>query len=163
MLRKITSVMLLFIVLLTAFSTPAFAATTDAPGLVSERIESDGNGNEVIIRVYKLDENGNLPIPQTRASRLLYNNGTWVSTGGYSTLVSRQAVQGLYKEAVSCYNDGTGALTFYCNYASVSEQAVSPGYAVQFIIQWSGSRPMYDVGVKANWSAHQTWIRIYAG
>ena len=49
---------MLFIV--AVFAVPAFAADArePSPGLISERIVTDDEGNTGIIRVYKLDENG---------------------------------------------------------------------------------------------------------
>ena len=148
---------MLFIV--AVFAVPAFAAEArePSPGLISERIVTDDEGNTGIIRVYKLDENG-IPGYQTRAARVLYNSSTWVSASNWSTILSVQEVQGMFKDAVNCYNKGTGALTFSVDGGGV-DQAVDPGYAVQFIVpkKW-----LYDVRVKANWSDHDSWIKVTA-
>lgn len=149
---------MLFII--TVFTVPAFAAESEEPlpGLISERIVTDDEGNTGIIRVYKLDENGEIPGYQTRAARVLYNSSTWVSASNWSTILSVQEVQGMFKDAVNCYNKGTGALTFSVDGGGV-DQAVDPGYAVQFIVpkKW-----LYDVRVKANWSDHDSWIKVTA-
>ena len=104
------------------------------------------------------DENGEIPGYQTRAARVLYNSSTWVSASNWSTILSVQEVQGMFKDAVNCYNKGTGALTFSVDGGGV-DQAVDPGYAVQFIVpkKW-----LYDVRVKANWSDHDSWIKVTA-
>ena len=149
---------MLFIV--AVFAVPAFAADArePSPGLISERIVTDDEGNTGIIRVYKLDENGEIPGRQSRAARIIYNSETWVPVSHWITILSIQEVQGMFKDAVSCYNEGPGALTFSVDGGGI-DQAVDPGHAVQFIVpkKW-----MYDVRVKANWSDHDSWIKVTA-
>ena len=113
MKRLIASfVAMLFIVVV--FAVPAFAAEArePSPGLISERIVTDDEGNTGIIRVYKLDENGEIPGYQTRAARVLYNSSTWVSASNWSTIRSGQELEGMWKDAGNWYNRGSVVRTF---------------------------------------------------
>lgn len=165
MLKKNTLSLLLTVVVIMSFAVPVFAATespTDAPGLVSERIVTDEYGNKITIRLFNLDENGNMPVPESRALTTLYNGSTWLSTGGFTTIVSAHKVQSNLREAVNCYNYGPQAVTFNCDSSTVAQQAVGSGQACQFIIEWVGPKPMYSVGCKANWSDHQASLKVTA-
>lgn len=158
MLKKTIVSLLLAVVLIMSFSVPIFAAAeapSDAPGLVSERMVTDDYGNEILIRLYNLDENGNLPVREARAKRILFNNSTWLSTGGYANLVPSATSGSTFTEAVTCRYGGDQAVTFNCNGAT---QAVAAGQACQFFV--SGKGTYYYVMCKANWSDHQAWVTI---
>ena len=77
---------MLFIV--AVFAVPAFAADArePSPGLISERIVTDDEGNTGIIRVYKLDENGEIPGYQTHEFCTILQHGFQPLIGALSSL-----------------------------------------------------------------------------
>lgn len=168
-MKKRSIALVLCLILMFTIAVPTFAAEAESeervPGLVSEKVVYDDAGNPIIISLYNLDENGNLPFPEPRYTTI-YNGSTVLDTLGYSTLVSNYYTSSTFNEAITCYNygnkDRAGALTFLVTRSTEAIQAVDAGQAVIFTIPTGGENLKIEILAKANWYTDEYNIKITA-
>lgn len=167
MKKKVFALLMSFMFLFTV-AVPAFADSDEraVPGLVSERVVEYENGITVSIQVYDLDDNGNLPIPQPRGLKTLYNGTAYLDTLFPSDIVTGAKTGSFLTEAVTCYNygnyDGAGAVTFHISIGNEpTTQAVDAGQAAIFTIDTNiWHKYSYDVEATANWWADSYRLKV---
>lgn len=168
-MKKITACLLSFSFLFFLCGVPVLAAeppiTTDEQFIVYTEFQTVGIASEDIIEQYLVfDENGNLfagvtifnaedAIPDPTLLRAksieIFNNSYQLSIDS-TTKICEIHRRNNFRDRISCYNNGPGAVTFFIKSSSgvTAQGSVDSGNGIQF---WLYERNKVHLLASANW------------